>query len=75
MSVILIESRTRSLVKGVSYRVLGTLTTIGVAWLIVDDISAALQIGVIELFGKIGIFYLHERVWAHIPLGRPKPLT
>lgn len=72
MSVIVIESRIRSLVKGVSYRILGTLTTIGVAWLIVGDISAALQIGVIELFGKVAIFYLHERVWAHIPLGMPK---
>ena len=72
MTVTVIESRTRSLVKGVSYRILGTLTTIGVAWLIVGDIGAALQIGVIELFGKIGIFYLHERVWARISLGMPQ---
>ena len=72
MSTIVVESRTRSLVKGVSYRILGTLTTISIAWFIVGDVTAAVQIGFIELFGKIAIFYLHERAWAHISLGLPK---
>ena len=72
MSTIVVESRTRSLVKGVSYRILGTLTTISIAWFIVGDVTAAVQIGFIELFGKIAIFYLHERAWARIPLGLPK---
>jgi len=72
MTTIVYESRTRSLVKGISYRILGTLTTIVIAWLIVGDVTAAVQIGFIELFGKIGIFYLHERAWAHIRLGMPK---
>ena len=63
------DSRGRSLLKGITWRILATLTTILIAWLITDDVSAALQIGLIEVFAKIGIYYAHERAWAHIDLG------
>ncbi len=63
------DSRLRSLLKGITWRAGGTLTTITVAWFITGDTSAAMQIGFIEVFAKIGIYYLHERVWAQIPHG------
>jgi len=66
------ESRTRSLIKGLTWRVIATLTTIAIAWLIIGDVSAALQIGLIEVFAKIAIYYVHERAWAHVKLGIPK---
>ena len=64
-----LESRTRSLLKGITWRILATLTTIAIAWLITGDVSAALQIGFIEVFAKIAIYYLHERAWAHVKMG------
>ena len=64
----LLESRTRSLAKGLTWRVLATLTTISIAWLITGDVETALHIGFIEVFAKIAIYYLHERAWAQIPL-------
>lgn len=63
------DSRTRSLLKGITWRFLATLTTVIIAWLITGDASAALQIGFIEVFAKIAIYYGHERAWAQIPHG------
>ena len=66
-----LESRARSLLKGLTWRVLATLTTIAIAWFITGDVAAALQIGFIEVFAKILIYYLHERAWAHARMGLP----
>jgi len=71
MSETLVESRTRSLVKGLTWRIVATLTTIAIAWLITGEVDTALQIGLIEVFAKIAIYYVHERLWAHIKLGTP----
>ena len=72
MSEPVMESRTRSLMKGLTWRLIATLTTITIAWLIIGDVSVALQIGLIEVFAKIAIYYIHERAWAHVKLGIPK---
>jgi uncharacterized membrane protein len=29
--------------------------------------------GLIDSVVKIGLYFLHERIWNYIPLGRPKP--
>ena len=63
------DSRIRSLLKGITWRFLATLTTVIIAWLITGDVSAALQIGFIEVFAKIAIYYAHERAWARVPHG------
>jgi uncharacterized membrane protein len=60
----------RSIVKAFSYRLTGTLATIVISLLISGRIKIALSIGVIELFTKIGLYYLHERAWNRIPFGR-----
>lgn len=62
------ESHTRSLLKGITWRIVATMTTIIVSWLVVGDVSAALQIGFFEMILKIGIYYAHERIWARIPV-------
>ena len=64
------EKHYRSVVKAVSWRVLGTLDTIVVSFLVTGRIKLALSIGAVELFTKIALYYAHERVWNKIPLGR-----
>tara|TARA_A100001037_G_scaffold289824_1_gene301996 strand:+ start:1381 stop:1647 length:267 start_codon:yes stop_codon:yes gene_type:complete len=66
---ILKESRLRSVLKAASWRVLATLTTIAIAWLVSGDISIALEIGAWEIMAKILVYYFHERAWAMVPLG------
>ncbi|OGP85529.1 MAG: hypothetical protein A2V87_04560 [Deltaproteobacteria bacterium RBG_16_58_17] len=64
------EKHYRSVVKAVSWRVLGTLDTIVISFLVTGRIKLALSIGAVELFTKIALYYAHERVWNKIPLGR-----
>ena len=68
MSQIEVESRKRSLAKGVTWRVVATSTTVTIAYMITGEVDAALQIGFIEVFAKIAIYYLHERAWARVPI-------
>ena len=67
------ESHLRSLLKGLSWRFLATLTTILIAYFLLrgepDAVKKALSIGGIEFFAKLGIYYAHERVWQRIPIG------
>ena len=64
------ESRVRSLLKAVSWRVIATITTILIVLLISGDIRSALAIGGIEFFAKFLVYYLHERLWQIVPRGR-----
>ncbi len=72
MNTPLLESRSRSLVKGLTWRVIATLTTILIAWGITGEVDTAVQIGLIEVFAKILIYYVHERAWVHIRLGQTR---
>lgn len=67
------EKHSRSVVKAISWRATGTLDTILVSFIVTGKISLALSIGFVELFTKIGLYYVHERVWNRISFGRVKP--
>ena len=56
--------------KGVTWRIVGTLDTMVVAYFITGKPISALTIGGFEVFTKIGLFYLHERVWGKFKWGR-----
>lgn len=63
------ESHMRSLLKGLTWRVIATTTIIIIAYLTTGEIEQALKIGFIEFFIKLGLYYLHERMWQAIPRG------
>lgn len=63
------ESRLRSVIKGVSWRIIATLTIIIIAYLKTGDVTLALQIGAIEFVVKFILYYIHERAWAQVPRG------
>jgi uncharacterized membrane protein len=67
------EKHTRSMVKALSWRATGTLDTIVVSYFVTGQIKLALSIGLVELFTKIGLYYVHERAWNRISFGRTKP--
>ena len=60
------ESHTRSLLKGFTWRIVASLTTVTIAFFVVGEVGTAFQIGIVEFFAKIGIYYIHERIWAKI---------
>ena len=63
------ESRLRSVLKGLSWRVLATLITGLIAYSLSEDVRLAIMIALIEFPLKFLIYYLHERAWAQLPLG------
>ena len=57
------DTKTRSVIKGISWRIIGTLDTIFLAYLITGDISKAMKIGGLEVFTKTILYFFHERIW------------
>lgn len=66
----MMDKNYRSLAKAISYRITGTLYTILLTLLITGKLRWALSVGFGELFGKVVIYYLHERAWERISFGR-----
>ncbi len=64
------DKRVRSLVKAISWRVTGTLDTMVISLIVTGRINLALAIGGIEVFTKICLYYLHERVWNALHFGK-----
>ena len=66
------EKPYRSIIKALSWRATGTLDTIVVSYFVTGKIGLAMSIGFVELFTKIALYYVHERVWNRISFGRVK---
>lgn len=65
------ESHLRSLIKGISWRVIATADTILVVLLVTCltgqcSLENAIKIGTIEFLLKFAVYYLHERVWQRL---------
>ena len=69
------ESHLRSILKGLTWRVVATSTIIFIAWYSTGDISLALEIGFIEFFVKLLLYYLHERAWQMVPFGTVRKIA
>ena len=67
------ESHTRSIAKAVSYRIISSVLITVFAWLFTRRVGTALAIGLGDAVIKIGLFYVHERLWTRIPFGRARP--
>jgi adenylylsulfate kinase len=64
------ESRTRAIIKTVSWRILATFTTTLLVWLFTHEVGLAAAVGGLEAISKLVLYYAHERAWDHVQLGR-----
>lgn len=64
-----IESRKRHIGKTITWRFIGTIDTMILAWLITGNPLTGLKIGFAEVITKMLFYYLHERVWYRINFG------
>ena len=62
------QTHKRHLAKAVTWRVVGTIDTILLSWLISGNPWVGLKIGVSEVITKMFLYYLHERIWFKINL-------
>lgn len=63
------ERHRRSFVKGISWRLLGSIDTFVLSWLFTSNAKAAGAIASTEVITKVLLYYFHERVWSSINWG------
>ncbi len=61
------DTRARSITKGVTWRILATTDTTLLAYIFTGSIATALSIGGLEIVTKFILYYGHERLWSWIP--------
>ena len=63
------ESRRRSIVKALSWRVIAVVITASVTYVLTRRLELAAVVGLADSGVKLGAFYAHERVWGRIDFG------
>lgn len=58
-----IVSHKRHIAKTITWRIVGTIDTVVLAWFITGNPLTGFKIGGIELVSKMLLYYIHERVW------------
>src|SRR5258708_12891662 len=69
------DSHVRSIGKAISWRIVGTIDTFVITLVITGNFVVAGSIASVESISKIILYYLHERVWSNVTLGRKGPAT
>jgi len=65
----------KSALKAISWRIVGTVDTMVISFIITGKIHVAVSIGGIEVLSKTLLYYFHERLWARIHSFRLKRWT
>mgnify|MGYP003137847926 FL=1 len=70
--MMMFASKQRSLLKTISWRIVGTLDTMALGWIITGSPLVGLKIGGLELVTKFILYYFHERLWIRNKYGIDK---
>ncbi|HOU97787.1 MAG TPA: DUF2061 domain-containing protein [Bacteroidales bacterium] len=66
----IIDSPLRSLIKGISWRIVASFDTFVLAFIVTSRALIAAPIAASEILTKIVLYFLHERLWNLITWGR-----
>ena len=61
--------RKRHLAKAITYRLFGSAATAGIAFVATGNVTLSASIGAADTVAKIGLYYLHERLWYRVQWG------
>jgi len=56
-------TRLRHITKTITWRIIGTLDTMLLGWIISGDPLIGIKVGCLELVTKMILYYFHERLW------------
>jgi uncharacterized membrane protein len=62
-------TKRRSVAKAVSWRILGSLDTFLLGYVITGEPRYGALIAGAEVLTKMALYYIHERAWAHVKWG------
>tara|TARA_B100000508_G_scaffold44232_1_gene34528 strand:+ start:3979 stop:4212 length:234 start_codon:yes stop_codon:yes gene_type:complete len=64
------ESRIRSVIKGITWRIIATCTTMSIVYIATRDIEMMTAVGAADVVIKLFFYYVHERAWGRLSWGR-----
>jgi len=64
------ETRNRSILKAISFRILATIATFALIYILTGNLALAGLAGGIDFISKLVIYYAHERIWNKIKWGK-----
>ena len=59
----------RHLLKTLTWRIVGTIDTMLLGWLVSGDPMVGVTIGSFEVVTKMVLYFLHERIWYKVDFG------
>jgi adenylylsulfate kinase len=63
------ETHRRSILKGVTWRIIASATTMTVVYIVTGDLALVASVGVVDILAKVFFYYLHERTWGKVKWG------
>ena len=64
------DTTRRSLAKSLSWRLLATLITAAIVWLLTGEVEFAAKVGLADTSSKFLVYFFHERAWNRVAFGR-----
>lgn len=64
------EKPVRSIVKALSWRIVGTADTLIVSYILTGKIALAASIASVDFLTKLVLYFFHERIWNKIKWGK-----
>ena len=53
----------RHILKTISWRMVGTIDTMILGWIVTGNPLTGLKIGILEILTKMTLYFIHERIW------------
>ncbi len=70
----MVESRKRSFVKAITWRIIAVTLLTAVTWLITSDVRVTASVVIVASTIHVIAYYIHERLWERVKWGR-KPAS
>ena len=70
------DAHIRSIIKAISYRTCAAIATTTIVFIFTRKVVLSIGVGLVEAVVKVIFYYLHERVWSFINIGKKEhPLS
>lgn len=63
-----VKAEKRHILKTFTWRIIATLTTTLIAWVVTGDPMIGIKVGSIEFVLKMVLYYFHEKIWHKVDI-------
>lgn len=65
----MIATHTRSVAKGITWRIIASATTMSLVYLFTGNLELTAGVGALDVLLKLLFYYFHERAWGKVSWG------